>query len=263
LAQLSVGISFLSRKAPRTSPEIVPALVEAFTAKSWTRPLRYYTGIIDAPKTPPRRPGVLKPKTVGDEVAGLLTSDALTSVTLQTSARNDDQFSTLTVETVVPPHYVFSKLFGYHHVGEGMDAWVADMLACAAAIGAEHGVVCVMNEDGAAAEVSFVARTRDGKSLHPFPDELDGMRRVEREIGTTYVRFPRWGTLYSKGHVDALGGLERIVERVEPAVVREMGGAIYVQLTEHVGGALGDAAAAKQKSFTELATPLLPTGSRA
>ena len=84
------------------------------------------------------------------------------------------------------------------------------------------------------------------------------MRAVRVELGTKYVRFPRWGTLYGRAHVEALVGVGKIVDTVKPAVVRELPAALYVQLTDSVATATGAEAAAKQRAFTELVAPLLP-----
>lgn len=262
MALHAVGVSFASRHPVRSSPELVPAYVDAFTAASWHRPLRYFLGIIDAPKPAPRRPGVLKTKTLRAELAELLTSDGLSTVTLLTSAKNDDRFAAFTAQTHLEPHYEFVRAYGRHYLNDevlpAMDRWVLDMLAFAVAAKAAHGIVTVMNEDGAAAEVSYTGRSRDGRDLHPFPDEFERMCRVQREIGTKYVRFPRWGTMYSREHVDALGGVQRILDVVRPAVVRDLGDAIYFQLTEGVATAMSAEAMQKQRLFTELAGALLP-----
>jgi hypothetical protein len=262
MARLAVGISFAARRASRTSPELVPALLEAFTAPSWQRPLRYYIGVIDAPKTPPRRPGMLKPKTIREELGELLVSDALTGVALQTSARNDEQFSKLATRTILRPHYEFARTDGLHFLDDTVmprvGSWVADMLTFAERGGADHGVICVMNEDGAAAESSFIGRSNESGSLHPYPDQFARMVRRERALGVTYARFPRWGTLIGRAHVEQIGGVDAIVSAVHPAVVRPVGEGIYVQVTETIATALSDESLNKQARFTELLAPLLP-----
>jgi len=65
------------------------------------------------------------------------------------------------------------------------------------------------------------------------------------------------GTLYGRAHVEAMGGVGKIVETVKPAVVRELPAALYVQLTDSVATATGAEAAAKQRAFPELVAPLL------
>jgi hypothetical protein len=262
MARLAVGVSFSARRASRTSPELVPALADAFTAPSWQRPRRYYIDIVDAPKTPPRRPGMLKPKTLRAELGELLVSDALKWVSLQTSARNDEHFSRLGTQTHFRHHYEFARTDGYHYLDDTVmpviDSWVADMLTFAERVGANHGVICVMNEDGASSESSLGGISRDGRDQHPYPDQRERMALKERALGVTYARFPRWGTLAGRAHVERIGGIEAIVSAVHPAVIRPLGEGVYVQLTETVATALSDESLGKQARFTELLAPLLP-----
>jgi hypothetical protein len=261
MARLAVGVSFSARRVSRTSPELVPALVDAFTAPSWQRPLRYYIGIIAAPKPPPRRPGMLKPKTLRAELGELLVSDALTRLALQTSARNDERFSELMTQTIFRPHYEFARTHGRHYLDDTVmpviDTWVTDMLTFAERVGAGYGVICVMTEDGASSESSLGGISRDGRDQHPYPEQREQMALNEWELGVTYARFPRWGTLVGRAHVEHIGGIDAIVSAVHPAVIRPLGEGVYVQLTETVATALSDESLAKQARFTELLAPLL------
>jgi hypothetical protein len=82
--------------------------------------------------------------------------------------------------------------------------------------------------------------------------------RMIPEDNTKYMRFPRWGTLVNRQHVAQLGGVEAIERAVEPALVRQLSGGVYFQLTSSVATAMSEEAMAKQQRFTALAEPLLP-----
>jgi hypothetical protein len=82
------------------------------------------------------------------------------------------------------------------------------------------------------------------------------------DMGTRYMRFPRWGTLVGHAHLAALGGRAAIEAAVEPAKVVELSGGLYVQLTESIATAGSPEALAKQDAFRALATPLLPPEGR-
>src|SRR5262249_55731268 len=138
--------------------------------------------------------------------------------------------------------------------------WVSEMLDLAAGVAAIHGVVPVMDADAVASEISLVGRSRDGVLQHPMPAEFERMSsgRNRPLIGTRYVRFPRWGTIYSHEHVEALGGRAKIDAAVKPALVRDLGAAWYFQLTEGLDTAMSAEALDKQRIFTDVAAPLLP-----
>ena len=133
------------------------------------------------------------------------------------------------------------------------------MLAFAATTTTSLGVVFVIADDADAyREGAVLTGTSPGEPLHQLYPEWARMSAVRAEVGTRYVRFPRWGTLYSDAHVAALGGAARITDIVQPAVVRELPGGVYFQLTDSLDSAQSDLATRKRRAFTELAEPLLP-----
>lgn len=205
---------------------------------------------------------MLRPDDRADVLLEVLAHPDVREVSLATSARSIGDYATLSVETRPRSGFRHVVVYGRRALtsenATQVDAWVQSLLGLASQVGAHHGVVPVMNDLGVAAEVGLGGYSLNGVPQHPLPDELERMRAVEGDLGTKYVRFPRWGTLYSRPQVDAVGGVQRIVEVVGPAVVRELGDAIYFQLTESVATAESAEALAMQKAFVALVAPLLP-----
>ncbi|MCE9576957.1 MAG: hypothetical protein K8W52_27675 [Deltaproteobacteria bacterium] len=184
-------------------------------------------------------------------------------MTLATTREPEVGYATLSAETRPRLGYAYTRVYGRQaldldRAAEG-DAWVAAMLEVARALGAQSGVVPVMPDLSASTETSGIMVSLEGVSpQHPDPSQFYRMRKVDRDLGTKYARFPRWGTLYSAAHVEALGGVKRIEQAVRPARVETVGTATYFQLTESVAMATSDEALAKQAAFTKLAVPILP-----
>lgn len=115
-----------------------------------------------------------------------------------------------------------------------------------------------MSDLGAAAEGSLGGHRREGVEQHPFPDQLSRLKRAERELGTRYARFPRWGTLLSQEHLGRIGGIDAVVRAAQPAVIRDVSEGVYVQLTGAVATAMSGESLAKQARLTEALAPILP-----
>lgn len=81
-----------------------------------------------------------------------------------------------------------------------------------------------------------------------------GLSRTD--LGSRYVRPPGWGTYLASRHVDAVGGRTRIVDAVRPAVVRDVGSMLYVQLTERVEEAMSPEALERRHAFAALLEPI-------
>lgn len=209
-----------------------------------------------------RRPGRVRKEELREVVAGLLAHPTVSRVALRAAAKDVAEDAQIVVETrPIPPLYGTS--FGSHWIPPTeparVDPWAREIVDYFDAVGVTHAAVFVMNGDGALIEGSFVGITRNGVSLHPFPDQFERMQWVsERERGTTYVRYPRWGTLYSHDQVAKLGGAAAIEAAVQPAVIRELSGGIYFQITDSVATAATDEALEKQRAFWRIAEPLLP-----
>lgn len=260
----SVGVSFFMPIDASERAGFVDACVHAFTSPTWCKPLRRLMLLAVPGRDYPRPQGLLPSKVRVGVLEEMLVHPDVCSVGLATSGGGvDGRYAECTIET--RPGVAASDLSmdGQQWIDLNApardDAWVTDMLQLAESTGVYHGIVTVMRARETTTEVSFVEMSLEGVTQHPWPDEFYRMRAVRRELGTRYLRFPRWGTIYSRAQVDALGGVDRIRETVRPEVVRELGTeALYFQLTASVATALGDEAFEKQRAFTVLAEPLLP-----
>lgn len=257
----AVGVSLFVDGGPGERPETVEAYVEVFLSSVWIKPLRQLVSQSVGGREHPRRAGLVPTGERAAVLRELLVHPDLWEVAL---FRRDDKtghhesFDVGTRETAGARHV---RVYGHQTLDDDVaraDAWVRVMLALAERVGAYHGVIPVMNPPGVKSEGAFVGHSHNGVSTHPFPDQFARIQHFERELGKKYVRFPRWGTLYSRDHVEAIGGVGKIVDTVKPAVVRELPAALYVQLTDSVATATGAEAAAKQRVFTELVAPMLP-----
>lgn len=255
---VAVGIALHLNRSICDDPVLVETCAAAFLSSAWPKALRYLWT-----QSSVRAPGQLRVSERGAVLRGLLAHSGVEQVTLATTREPEVGYATLSAETRPRLGYAYTRVYGRQaldldRAAEG-DAWVAAMLEVARALGAQSGVVPVMPDLSASTETSGIMVSLEGVSpQHPDPSQFYRMRKVDRDLGTKYARFPRWGTLYSAAHVEALGGVKRIEQAVRPARVETVGTATYFQLTESVAMATSDEALAKQAAFTKLAVPILP-----
>ncbi|MBK9031566.1 MAG: hypothetical protein IPL61_09565 [Myxococcales bacterium] len=181
-------------------------------------------------------------------------------VTMASSARTDDRHAACVLDTqetlVCRPQISGRRPWSPE---ETHASWLEEVLAFADRAPTSLGVVFTMLDQFDVSREEDILRSRaPGDSSHACFSQWLRMSRCRREVGTRYVRFPRWGTLYSHAHVAQLGGTAKIVEAVRPAVVREFGLGVYFQLTESFDSAMSEESLAKQGAFETLAAPLLP-----
>jgi hypothetical protein len=99
----------------------------------------------------------------------------------------------------------------------------------------------------------------------PFPQgqhrdvpryEVARVQQGRRWLGSKYTRPPAWGTYLKREHVEAIGGRGRIVEVVQPPVMRDVGELLYVQLSERAEDAMAADTLARKRAFWELLAPV-------
>ncbi|MEQ1735425.1 MAG: hypothetical protein ABL886_03210 [Rhodoglobus sp.] len=247
-------------RGPWNDAQAHQAAMSLLMVPSWEAELRHFTSVATPGRRLIRRPGMIPAKRVRDEVGDALRNNDATIVGLSSGRAVDDAYRRLKWhrDTLVGPLVITHG--DRPSSGQSGDAWVADVLAYADGVGACAGVVVVMaDRDEVWSECSRTFVGRNGGIAHPWPEQAERMSwSNEKDMGTRYVRFPRWGTLVSHDHVAQLGGVAAIVKVVAPAVVRPLSGGVYFQLTDSVSTAMSDEAMAKQQTFTDLAAPLLP-----
>ncbi len=241
------------------------AALDLLESPTWCRPLRYFISTAEPGHKKVRRPGMVAASERRAIVGEMLVHPANSSVALWTASYSDDDFGQLSMDAD-SAYSPLSLVYGSRaeHGGELADAWVEDVVRFFDRVGAIIGVIVKMDALHVITEITGGGIVSEGVLQHPDRDEVARMQHPENEphVGTRYVRFPRWGTLLSHDHVVQLGGIGAINAAVDPAVVRELSGGVYVQLTASVDAARGDEAAAKQRAFTALAASLLPPARR-
>lgn len=90
-----------------------------------------------------------------------------------------------------------------------------------------------------------------------FSAQLSALSKWGYLLGDTYARHPRWGTYLHPGHVEAIGGVERIRAEVAPARLDAVGDLLYVQLTESIDTGRSALATEKRLALEALMAPIL------
>jgi hypothetical protein len=263
MTRATLGFAFSVGSEPYRTPARRVAATRLIQNPSWGSELRHLSAIAVSGKQMFRRPGTVRKAAMLEVLNAAFESDATATVDVATSARSDDGEAHCAVDSQIQPWgHLRPRTFGHRPwaPAETVERWLADVLLYAEAVSPAEGVVFVLPTRHAAFLEEYMSAIvgNEHEAGHPFPEQLRRMSRHEKEVGTRYVRFPRWGTLYSHEHVTALGGTPRITAAVQPAVVRELSGGVYFQMTDSLDTALSQESIAKQRAFEEVAAPLLP-----
>jgi hypothetical protein len=245
----------------RISAATADEIVAFMTGPNWDIPLRYFSTLSDPGKPLLRRPGMLRPKILAATLREALLHDGTTTVRLRLSERTTPDFASCSFDTQTFDWKPRIMALGFRPSGmpSTLETWLQGSLRVAAAARSPMGVVAVFEDsDEAKMEIDVLTSYSPEDSRGPYRPQWLRMAAHSAKVGTRYVRFPRWGTLYSRAHVAELGGTAAIVDAVRPTVVRELPGGMYFQLTDSLDTALSPDALAKQRRFEDLAAPLLP-----
>ncbi|HTJ44022.1 MAG TPA: hypothetical protein VL463_18075 [Kofleriaceae bacterium] len=141
--------------------------------------------------------------------------------------------------------------------GKSIEAWIDLAHDLVRAVRAVHGVIVVTrNDDHVSDEVWLTTTIRNGKLVHEFAAEIQRAESKRFYLGAKYVRAPRWGTYLPAWAVEAVGGYSAIEAKVAPAIAREVGETLYVQLSARVDDALAPEAEAKRRALADLLAPI-------
>jgi len=254
-----VGFCSTHPRSLADDPSSLQAYVELLVSPTWPRQPQRLT-LVQGPRVRPSGP--LSKAELAPVVAEMLLHPNVDQVGLD--AYMSDAKRTLGIAVATRTYGPdLASAFGHHPIPDDpatIEPWIEHLAAFFERTRTPQAVIFSFPLDACLMEASFVGAFREGVMQHPWPEQFERMRRAKRDgtLGTTYVRYPRWGTLYSHAHVAALGGVAAIEHAVEPAVIRELSGGVYVQLTASVATATSPEAYTKQTAFTELAAPLLP-----
>lgn len=260
MTQPTIGFSFLLDREPRKTGSLAADYAALVTSSGWGREIRYLSSVAAPGQPLARRPGMVRPKGLREVIEQMILSTDTNVLRVATSARTDQTYADCSIDTV---EFMGRRpqISGRRpcDLPETHARWLDALLALIDRAPSSHGAVFVMLDAFDVSREEDIVRSRaPGDPAHALYPQWARMSRHRADIGVRYVRFPRWGTLYSHAHVAQLGGVGAIVDAVQPAVVRELGGGVYVQLTDSLETALGDEAQAKQRAFEALVEPLLP-----
>lgn len=212
----------------------------------------------------PRFQGTIPAARMRDTALELLAEGSVASVMFSVSRKESLDHATFNVETgrqSLRGRSIRSN--ARVRVPETVDrdtagaAWVELQHELVATLGVRHGViVTATNEYVMNAETWLSLTSLNGRVMHPKPDEISSYNVRSHMLGNEYVRRPRWGTYLKPAHVAAIGGRDKIVDVVRPAVVRDVGDLLYIQLTDRVSEATSDLAKARYRAFAELLAPI-------
>lgn len=237
--------------------DVLAAFVES---PVWGLKLKHFTPM-KRPKTPwLRRPGVLRDHERHLIRAAFVHPDS-TIVYIDSAEKSTHEWAGLSVEierTAWRPILTMDGRRWLPNKRSERHGWVDEVTGVFDRLRVDNAIIVVQTDDAVMSETTLGGIVVNDVVQHPFPDQLERMALAREKLGGQYIRFPRWGTLLSPGHLERLGGAARVVEVVQPAIVRALSGGTYFQLTERVADALSETAMEKQARFVELAAPLLP-----
>ena len=257
----AIGFTVLHTRRVATDTVAREAALALLRSASWGAELRYFLSSATPGHELVRKPGMIPAKTVREVVDAALRSEALGSLLMSASKDSAPNSRGLHFTRDAPNNAEFSVTYGYRMLaGDDATAWLDEILTFLDQVGGSTGVVVAMAmREEVVSECSGSTVSQNGQVLHPYPRQLARMRGANTKyMGTRYARFPRWGTLVSHAHVAQLGGVGAITAAVAPAVVRELSGGVYFQLTDSLATARTEEAVIKRKLFTDVVAPLLP-----
>jgi len=257
----AIGFSALHTRPLRTDAAARDAALTLLVSPAWGAQLRYFLSSATPGLRLWRKPGMIPAKTLREVVDAALQSEEVGAL-LMSAARNSTPDSRgLDFSRYASGYDPFSRTYGYRPLaGDDVASWLEAVLTFVDCVGASTGVVVAMATcDHVLSECSGCTFSHNGQVMHPYPKQLARMLGLNSvHMGTRYMRFPRWGTLISHDHVAQLGGVGAITAAVGPALVRELSGGVYFQLTDSLATARSEDAVIKRKAFTDFAAPLLP-----
>ena len=260
MSESTIGFSVVHPRVLATVAAARAAAIDLSVSPSWSPPPRYFSMTITPGHERWRRPGMIAAKDLRAVLDESLRHPGVSSLSMNTARESRPDSRQVTFIREVS----YSELSSSHGnrplAGERAIPWIEEVLTFIDLVGGSSAVIVSMASPlDVLSECSGGTFALNGRVCHPFPDQLERMRGIpRRDMGSRYVRFPRWGTLISHDHVAQLGGVGSIVAAVAPAVVRELAGGVYFQLTDSIATARSAEAAARQAAFTERVAALLP-----
>ena len=241
--------------------ELISNVASLATSANWAPGLRYRAFTVEGGRHTDRRPGSVKAASLLNEARDLVADENLSHVRLASAARSTPPYSLLAIRsTIGVANYKNLSIKALTSWGDGAvrsARWLCDVLEIARVSRAQAGAATIATFHHAFSDVLLVGLTLNGAQVHPAPEQVTRMQVEEGLLGIRYACFPRWGTLLSRAHIDAVGGLGTIVDTVKPAVVTEFDSAVYFQVTPIAEWDTPESLA-KQQALLGIVEPLLP-----
>ena len=260
MTELALGFAVLHDRRLADDAGARASALALITSPSWDGAPRYFRSTTTPGHEPWRLPGMVPAKTLPEVVESAFQHESVSRFGLTTASDTRPDSRGLKFIRHAQHSDRFSLTYGERPAtGAGTDAWLEAVLTFVDQLGGSTGVVVALwASDEIVSECSETTISNNGQVQHPYPKQLARMQAHREHMGTRYLRFPRWGTLISHDHVAQLGGVGAITAAVAPAVVRELSGGVYFQLTDSLATARGEEAVTKRKLFTDFVAPLLP-----
>lgn len=143
--------------------------------------------------------------------------------------------------------------------GATIQPWIELMHELSIALDTPNAVILASDNEGAIIALLY------GSGGGGFPKgqhrdvpqyEIHRVNRAREWLGGKFTRPPGWGTYLAPEHLAAIGGREKIAEVAQPAVMRDVGRLLYVQLSERPEDALQPEIVARKRALWELMGPV-------
>lgn len=229
----------------------------------WQPQLLHASSIPGGPLTPQVK-GKIRRADLDGPIRAALSASSTSRIHLTCSKLNDSNRASIAIDTGrfasgwdKIPFEIRAQL----HVHELPDAtsaasWIALCHDLVRAVRGVHAVIPVMRNRYAMSDELYLSTTTVNLRLqHPDAMEIQRINRHRNELGTKYVRPPRWGNYLGPEAVAAAGGRDQIAAVVQPAVLAEVGPLLYVQLS--AGFEDVRSTSAKRQELRKLLAPVM------
>lgn len=231
----------------------------------WQPQLLHADSIPGGPLTPQVK-GKIRRADLDGPIRAALSASSTSRIELSCSKLADSNRASIVIDTgrfTLGFKRVEFEIRSQIHVHELPDAtsaasWIALCHDLVRAVRGVHAVIPVMHNRYAMTDELYLCTTTVNLRLqHPDASEIERINAHRTELGTKYVRPPRWGNYLGPEAVASAGGRDRIAAVVQPAVLAEVGPLLYVQLSIGFEDALSPATEAKRQQLATLLAPVM------
>lgn len=267
--KIALGYHAVHGRAIYASPELAARLASLVTDARWP-----WQPSIVRPEQIPGRPlypwpkGKLPAAKLPDTIRDIVLSTDTLGITLVASRQDAGNHAWLDIRTGHPEHTgYYDAAFAFdartlcraHGLpdGKSIEPWLHLLDEMSILLDTPHAVIWAdENESAIISRLYGTGSPRPDMAVDSTRYDIVRANRSRAALGSQWIHPPAWGTYLKPAHVAAVGGRERIIDVVRPAVVRDVGALFYVQLSEHVDDALLPETEARRRAFRELLEPI-------